>query len=128
MLPFQEVSPCLVGRHIIGTQTEQISQLLIKPFLGSADVPYFRKQLIKIVRTPIRIFQSFGINNKPLHKILRQISGGLLSELCAADSLDAITKCQNHIQGIVLDRIGFAIRGSCQNFFDNCLLGQLILF
>ena len=88
----------LVRLVLVAAQGKQVAYLLVEPLLRSTYIADTSQQLVKVVRSPVRILQPFVIHCEALHKIFCQMLRCPLPELCSSQSPDTVSHGDNHLQ------------------------------
>ncbi len=80
----------LLEGHQTPFDDRQNPKFLIKTLLRGPDITNSLQELIKVVWSPIRIFQTFIIYGKALHQILRKMLRGPAAELNSPDISNSV--------------------------------------
>ena len=73
------------------------------------------------------LLEAFAIQAEALGQMLAQHPGGPLAEARALDRLDPVTDGDDHVEVVVIDLVGFAVRGSMCKICTYCRTLKLTL-
>lgn len=87
---------------VIAAEGEEVAHLLVEPFLGGANVPNAREQLVKVIPAA-GILEPFVVHDESFDEVFPQVARGPLPELRPPLGADAVANGEDEVEVVERD-------------------------